>query len=368
MAKPLRSEIRNPPNRQFAHFGVLDDGGQNKSAFFGSVVFNIVLALIAIIIGASVKKTMDKHKEEIALVVPLKEKPPEPPKPKIPPPPPPKLPPPPKPVITPEPPKIKIPDPVKLPDAPKPVPVPVPKPVPVVIPAPPKLQVAAAAPKVMSVTMAAKPASVVNNDPHPAAVALGHPDSPVPFQKSGPAVAAVNMNRGMSGMPPSNSGSGPPAAKVSLGNGSPGGSISGTSPVAVAGVKMGCVGCTGTGPGNGNKPQAAQVALGGAPPPPPPATTVQKASAVTTPVVTFKPEAVYTPEARSLHIEGRVAVKVRMAANGTITVIGVTSGLGHGLDEAAIRVAQGIRFKPALDANGTPKDWEGVVYITFQMA
>jgi len=337
----------------------------SRTAVTSAMLLNIAAMLVCIIVGASVNHTLDKHKEEIALVVPLKEKAPEPPKPKVPPPP--KLPPPPKPVITPEPPKIKLPD-VKLPDAPRPVPVAIPKPVPVVIPAPPKLQVAAAAPKALSVTMAAKPASVVNNDPHPAAVALGHPDSPVPFQKSGPAVAAVNMNRGMSGMPPTNSGSGPPASKVSLGNGSPGGAISGTSPVAVAGVKMGCAGCTGTGSGNGNKPQAAQVALGGAPPPPPPATTVQKASAVTTPVVTYKPEAVYSAEARQLHIEGRVAVKVRMAANGVITVLGVTSGLGHGLDEAAVRCAQGIRFKPALDANGNPKDWEGIVYITFQIA
>jgi TonB family protein len=310
---------------------------------------------------------MDKHKEEIALVVPLKEKPPEPIKPKVPPPPPPKLPPPPKPVITPEPPKIKIPD-VKLPDVPKPVPVAAPKPVPVIMPAQPKLQVAAAAPKVVSVNMAAKSASVVNNDPHPTAVALGHPDSPVPFQKSGPAVASVNLNRGMPGMPASNSGAGPAAQKVSLGNGQPGGSIKGGAPAAVAGVKMGCVGCNGTGPGNGNKPQAAQVALGGVPPPPPPPTTVVKTAAVSSPVVTYKPEAVYSAEARTLHIEGRVAVKVRMAANGTITVLGVTSGLGHGLDEAAVRCAQGIRFKPALDASGTPKDWEGVVYITFQMA
>ena len=367
MAKPLRSEIRNPPNRQFAHFGVLDDGGQNKSAFFGSIVFNVLLALIAIIIGASVKKTMDKHKEEIALVVPLKEKPPEPIKPKVPPPPPPKLPPPPKPVITPEPPKIKVPE-VKLPDIPKPVPVAQPKPVPVIMPAQPKLQVAAAAPKVQAVNMAAKSASVVNNDPHPAAVALGHPDSPVPFQKSGPAVASVNMNRGLSGMPASNSGSGPAATKVNLGNGSPGGSISGTAPVAVAGVKLGCVGCTGTSPGNGNKIQAAQVALGGPPPPPPTAAAVTKASLKTTPVVTSKPTPVYTADARAQHIEGRVGVKVKMAANGVITVIGVTQGLGHGLDEEALRCARLIQFKPALDADGRPIDWEGVVYISFQIA
>ena len=165
MAKPLRSELQDPPNRQFEHFGVLDAGSQSKGAFFGSIVFNIILLLIAIIIGASVKKTIDERKKmDLTFVVPIKEKPPEPPKPKVPPPP--KLPPPPKPIETPEPPKIKLPE-VKLVEPPKPIPVVAPKPVPVVVPAPPKIQMAAAAPKVVSVTMAAKSASVVNNDPHP---------------------------------------------------------------------------------------------------------------------------------------------------------------------------------------------------------
>ncbi len=194
----LRSELTNPPNRQFEHFGVLDSGSQNKGAFFGSILFNLILLFIAIIIGASVKKTIDQRKKmELTFVVPVKEPPPQP---KVKVPPPPKLPPPPKPIETPEPPKIKLPE-VKLVEPPKPIPVAAPKPVPVVVPAPPKIQQAAAAPKVVSVTMAAKSASVVNNDPHPTAVALGHPDSPVPFQKSGPAVASVNMNRGMAGMP-----------------------------------------------------------------------------------------------------------------------------------------------------------------------
>ena len=349
---------------QFTQLDRTGGRGMSRTSLTVAALTNIAAMLICIIVGASVKKTIDQHKAEIALVVPLKEKPPEPIRPKVPPPP--KLPPP-KPVPTPEPPKIKVPE-VKLPDVPKPVPVAQPKPLPVVMPAQPKLQVAAAAPKVTAINMAAKAASVVNNDPHPAAVALGHPDSPVPSQKAGPAVAAVNMNRGLSGMPASNSGAGPAAAKVSLGNGSPGGSISGTAPVAVAGVKLGCVGCTGTSPGNGNKIQAAQVALDGPPPPPPAATAVARTSAKTTPVVTSKPTPVYPDEARNLHIEGRVGVRVKMAANGTITVLGITQGLGHGLDQEALRCARLIQFKPALDANGTPIDWEGVVYITFQIA
>jgi len=365
MAKPLRSELKDLPNRQFEHFGVLDTGGQNKGAFFGSIVFNLILLLIAIIIGASVKKTIDQRKKmELTFVIPIKETPPEPKKV----PPPPKLPPPPKVVETPEPPKIKLPE-VKLVEPPKPITVAVPKPVPVIVPAPPKIQQAAAAPKVQAVTMAAKSASVVNNDPHPTAVALGHPDSPVPFQKSGPAVASVNMNRGMQGMPPTNSGGGPPAKAISLGNGSPGGQIGGTAVAKVEGVKIGgCIGCTGTGPGNGNRPQAAQVGLGQTLAAAPTPTQIAKAPMKTAPQVLFKPKPAYTAEATSQHIEGTVTVKIKVAANGSVTVVGVQSGLGHGLDESAVRCAQGIRFKPAVDATGNPVDWEGVVNITFQMA
>jgi periplasmic protein TonB len=41
-----------------------------------------------------------------------------------------------------------------------------------------------------------------------------------------------------------------------------------------------------------------------------------------------------------------------------VTVAGVLSGLGHGLDESAVRAAQGTRFDPALDASGRPVDCE----------
>jgi TonB family protein len=367
MAKPLRSEIKDPPNRQFAHFGVLDSGSQSKSAFIGSVVFNLILLLIAIVIGASVKKTIDDRKKlELTYVVPLKEKPPEPPKPKMPPPP--KLPPPPKPIETPEPPKIKIPE-VKLVEPPKPVPVAAPKPVPVVVPAPPKIQQAAAAPKVVAVTMAAKSASVVNNDPHPSEVRLGTANSPVPTQLKGPAVAAVNMNRGLSGMPPTNSGGGPPAKAVNLGNGSPGGQLGGTAVAKVEGVKIGgCIGCTGTGPGNGTKLQASQVGLGQTLAAAPTPAAVAKATLKTAPQVLFKPKPAYTADATNAHIEGTIVVKIKVAASGAVTVIGVQSGLGHGLDQSAIECAKGIKFRPAVDASGNPIDWEGVVNITFALA
>ena len=88
----------------------------------------------------------------------------------------------------------------------------------------------------------------------------------------------------------------------------------------------------------------------------------------TTPVeITFKPNPVYTDEARSLKLEGEVLLEVSFSANGTLHVNRVVRGLGHGLDEAAIAAANKIRFKPAL-RNGQPMDSTAVVHVTFQLA
>jgi len=88
----------------------------------------------------------------------------------------------------------------------------------------------------------------------------------------------------------------------------------------------------------------------------------------TSPVqITFKPNPVYTDEARSLKLEGEVLLEVSFSANGTLQVNRVVRGLGHGLDEAAIAAANKIRFKPALRF-GTPVDSIAVVHVTFQLA
>ncbi len=88
----------------------------------------------------------------------------------------------------------------------------------------------------------------------------------------------------------------------------------------------------------------------------------------TTPVeITFKPNPVYTDEARSLKLEGEVLLEVSFGANGTLHVNRVVRGLGHGLDEAAISAANKIRFKPALRYS-QPVDSTAVVHVTFQMA
>jgi len=83
--------------------------------------------------------------------------------------------------------------------------------------------------------------------------------------------------------------------------------------------------------------------------------------------ITFKPNPVYTPEARNLKLEGEVLLEVLFGANGELRVNNVVRGLGHGLDEAAISAANKMRFKPAL-RNGVPVDSTAIVHVVFQLA
>jgi TonB family protein len=83
--------------------------------------------------------------------------------------------------------------------------------------------------------------------------------------------------------------------------------------------------------------------------------------------ITFKPNPVYTDEARHLQLEGEVLLEVEFAANGQLHVNRVVRGLGHGLDEAAVNAANKMRFKPAL-RNGQAIDSTAIVHVVFQMA
>lgn len=83
--------------------------------------------------------------------------------------------------------------------------------------------------------------------------------------------------------------------------------------------------------------------------------------------ITFKPRPVYTDEGRQLKIEGEVLLDVVFSANGQIRIVRVMRGLGHGLDESAVRAAEKIQFKPAL-RDGQPADFEAVLHIVFQLA
>ncbi|HST10129.1 MAG TPA: energy transducer TonB [Terriglobales bacterium] len=78
-----------------------------------------------------------------------------------------------------------------------------------------------------------------------------------------------------------------------------------------------------------------------------------------------KPTPAYTDEARKARVEGEVLLEVVLEASGKVKVLRVVRGLGHGLDESAVRAAEQINFKPAL-RDGQPSDSTAVLHIIFQ--
>ncbi|MFZ3213919.1 MAG: energy transducer TonB [Terriglobales bacterium] len=88
----------------------------------------------------------------------------------------------------------------------------------------------------------------------------------------------------------------------------------------------------------------------------------------TTPVeILSKPKPKYTEEGRKLKVEGEVRLEVQFTATGEVHVIHILEGLGHGLDEQAVRAAEQIKFKPAL-RQGKPVDSSATLHIIFQLA
>jgi TonB family protein len=80
-----------------------------------------------------------------------------------------------------------------------------------------------------------------------------------------------------------------------------------------------------------------------------------------------KPTPIYTQEARNLKIEGEVLLEVVLEASGSLHIVRVVRGLGHGLDDNAVKAAEQIRFKPAT-RDGQPADSTVVLHIIFQLA
>src|SRR5271166_260427 len=80
-----------------------------------------------------------------------------------------------------------------------------------------------------------------------------------------------------------------------------------------------------------------------------------------------KPTPTYTQEARKLRIEGEVLLEVTLQASGSLRVLRVVRGLGHGLDDNAVKAAEQIHFKPAM-RDGQPADSTVVLHIIFPLA
>jgi TonB family protein len=216
-----------------------------------------------------------------------------------------------------------------------------------------------------------KPTEVANNQTKPdlKTGGFGDPQGAKPNANSNkPALVAVG---GFNQAPGADTGAGA-ARKGAVGgtnfgsgvaNGVPGGHDMGK--VASAGFANGVVGGTGKPGGTGTVSTAGfSNNIGGAP------TQVAIQSnepAFIPPVVISEPHPQYTPEAAQLRIQGEVTLQVRFLSTGQVEVLRVVNGLGHGLDEAAKRVAEQIRFKPA-EKDGHPVDHTTLIHITFQLA
>ena len=349
------------------NFGLLPEPKGRLGSFTVSTAANVLVGAFLIWFAmAQLHKPAPPRYESTELIFPST------------PPPPPPLPPvphvqvtaPPTPVIE-QPSKIEMPKPQVEPPKPEVVKMKEPA-MPEIPPAPPKAIAPPPQPKV-GLFASASPTPVANNKAAPTVKTGGFGDpsgvAPNPNANRPATIASVGSFNAAPG-----AGEGSGAARrgavqgtafgAGVANGVPGGTSRGT--VASAGFANGVVGGT---PGGTGTTRAVATGgfgnngIGGSGP------QVAKPQPVnfTAPVVLSEPHPQYTKEARSLKIQGEVTLQVRFTASGQVEVLQVVAGLGHGLDEQAKRVAEQIRFKPAM-RNGQAVDDVTYIHITFQLA
>lgn len=333
--------------------GLLPEPEGRSASFVVSTAVNAVILIVCIVVGMMAKQVIKEHFEQTQLV--FQNDPPPPPKVK-----------PLERVKLPPPPKVHE---VKM-EAPKIVqrnPEPKPKPVemeaklnaPVMRMAKPQIVMQ---PQPKAAMAAAMPAQVPQAHPSTAPVHLGElfGVKPNPNATRPATVAAIgNPYGGMNGPAEAPHGV---VGSAGIGNGLRKGSNAGVvGRVASAGVP----GAT----GRSEEAHYGRVASAGIP------AAVEKASLKQTTrepqstslEVLSKPPVRYTSEAREMKVEGDVVLRVTFMADGKVVVLGVVRGLGHGLDQEAMREAEHIRFRPAT-RDGQPVNLTTNIIITFQLA
>jgi protein TonB len=86
----------------------------------------------------------------------------------------------------------------------------------------------------------------------------------------------------------------------------------------------------------------------------------------TQPRVLTKPRPVYTSDALEDNVQGFVLVSALFGADGLIRDVRVLRGLGHGLDEAAVRAVSQIKFIPAT-RSGVPVGVTRTIKVGFSL-
>jgi TonB family protein len=335
------------------NFGLLPQPEGRSLPFVISSTVNLAIVATILLVGLMAKRVIEQHYEMTELIVPQD----PPPEVKIKQPPPPELPPPP------QPPKIQLEQKQIVMPKPKPEPKPVQMEARVNLPqVQPKPQIVTLAPQPKAALTAAMPAQNNRVKASTAPVHLGQTFGVMPNPNATrPATVAAIGNpygnmQGRVGAPHGVVGS------TGIGNGTHFGSNYGVvGRVASAGIP----GATGTG-SNGPYGTVASAGI------PAPTQVAAVPKPVAEPVATdlevlSKPPVEYTSEARQLRVQGDVILRVTFLASGQVVVHEVVHGLGHGLDEEARRVAQQIRFRPAM-RDGKPVDLTTTIHITFQLA
>ncbi len=341
-------------------FGLLPEPEGRSAPFVTSVTVNMVILGLVLYIGMTAKHVMQEHKfEQTELIFPTT----PPPQPKFKTPPPPKLPDLPKPKLElqMEQPKINMPK-IEPKPALKPLEMETKLNTPQLKAARPAIILA---PQPKAALTAAMPAqnNTVKASTKPVHLGETFGVTPNPNASRPATVAAIgNPYGGMEGPAVAPHGV---VGSAGIGNGLKSGSNAGVvGKVAQAGIPGG-TGTATTGYATGGKVASAGIHAQMATLP-----AMQHSPGEVAPTnleVLSKPAVQYTPEARQLHVQGDVILRVTFTAAGQVIVKGVVHGLGHGLDEEARRVAAQIRFRPAT-RNGQAVDLTTNITITFQLA
>lgn len=312
-----------------AIFGLLPPPEGRTRSFITSSIVNLAVFGVAIYIGASAKQVIEQHYEQTELIMP-------------------NLSPPVKIRRLPPPPKVRL-NPPRI-EQPK-----------LIEPKPVEMQARLKVPPMPR----AMPRVALPRQPRPALAAA----MPAPERLARPSTRPVHLGD-MFGVRP-NPNAVRPATIAAIGN--PYGGMEGPAVAPHGVVRSTGIGDStrfGSGGGSGGYPGGRQVASVGMPGMAPAAAMPP---AYSEPVqstrveILSKPPVQYTSEARQLRIEGDVVLSVTFLANGQVAVHGVLRGLGHGLDQEAVREAQQIQFRPAT-SNGRPVDVTTRIVITFQLA
>jgi len=354
------------PSTQFAgraRFGLLPEPERNPASFLTSVIINGAVLTLLIVFGTVAHHELQARKMESTEIV----------------------------FPTTPPPEIKVK--VKMPPQPKLPPMPEPKVAkleapkifkPKIEPKPEIKQIQVQEKVALPMMAAAKPSIVLSPQPKAALAAA----APALTPQQHPSVTPVHLGD-LNGVKP-NPNATQPATVAALGN--PYGGMKGnaeaprgvvgstgfggsTKPGSTAG-SMGKVASAGIPGGvgtsqNGGYGSQQKVAAAGIPamasPTSTPAATAAVESKTTPPVLLSHAEPQYTDEARQLKIQGDVVLRVTITTTGEMVVHHVIRGLGHGLDESAMKSAPTYKFRPATQ-NGQPVNYETNIIIKFQTA